>query len=193
MIINIRGTSGSGKSSLVRELMNQADEIEEIRPASAGGKLVGYSLEGLADKDVHVVGSYHTACGGCDGIKTQDEVCARVRRFAKMGHVVFEGLLISHIYGRYKALHQELDGLMGQGPYHWLFLDTPLEVCLENVAKRREARGNTAPLNPTNTIQKWHDSRRVFDKAESDGLDPCWIDFATGAEFMTRLLNQEST
>jgi hypothetical protein len=55
------------------------------------------------------------------------------------------------------------------------FLDTPLEVCLERVRERRARKGNTKELDPTNTVQKWHDSRRVFAKAEADGLNPIWI------------------
>lgn len=181
MIINIRGTSGSGKSTLIRHLMNEAEFVGPIQPTTApftGKQVIGYGLEGLEtfdERDVLVVGRYETACGGCDGIKTQDEVCERVRRFNRLGHVVFEGLLISHIYSRYKLLHEEL--ATPTQPYLWLFLDTPLDVCLSRVQQRRAAAGNDKPFNPVNTTQKWMDARRVFAKAEQDGLQPRWLDW----------------
>jgi thymidylate kinase len=181
MIINIRGTSGSGKSSLVRDLMSAAEDTEPIQPSAypyTGKQVIGYGLDGLDtfdQRDVHVVGRYETPCGGCDGIKTQDEVCQRVRRMSRMGHVVFEGLLISHIYGRYKALHEEL--ATPNQPYLWFFLDTPLDICLSRVQARRASAGNDKPLDPTNTTQKWLDARRVFAKAEQDGLAPRWLNW----------------
>lgn len=186
MILNIRGTSGSGKSTLVTTLMERDPDTSPIWSEDKR-RIVGYELRPYATGRLRVVGKYETACGGCDGIKTQDEVCERVREYAPMGPVLFEGLLISHIYARYQALHHELTA-GGHGPYYWLFLDTPLEVCLDNVRKRREARGKTTPLDPTNTVQKWHDARRVFDKARADGLDPMWVPYDDAANWALELL-----
>ncbi len=167
-IVNIRGTSGSGKSTLVRQLMDRSLSTEQLME---GKRIVGYEL--ALPKLVHVVGRYETACGGCDGIKTQDEVCNRVRQFAAFGDVVFEGLLISHIYGRYRDLTRELT----THRFVWYFLDTPLDICIAQVKQRRLDAGNTKELDVTNTTQKWLDSRRVFQKAQDDGLNPMWLPY----------------
>lgn len=182
MIINIRGTSGSGKTTVVRGLMAAA-QTEQLFADDSRGNLFGpvhpeaYALHGISSRPTYLIGSYEQVCGGCDSISTQDGICDRVRKYAALGHVVFEGLLLSHLYGRYEALDREL----GQ-PYVWAFLDTPLEVCLDRVRARRIARGVTKELNPTNTTQKWGDMRRVAAKAKHAELDVRWLDHNKAVE-----------
>ncbi len=172
MIINLRGTSGSGKSTIVRGIMERADKVTPV--SGTIKKPHAYLLEGYP-RPIYVIGSYENICGGCDGIPTQDAICHRVRTCAAEGDVLFEGLLISHLFGRYQALDRELTEQGHQ--YIWGFLDTPLELCLERVIERREASGRArGPFNPKNTTQKWHDMRRVFKKCEASKLDARWID-----------------
>lgn len=159
MIINVRGTSGSGKTTVVRELMARANLVAKI--GDNAKKPDAYRLA-FPLFDLYVIGSYENVCGGCDAISTQDEICNRVRCYAPMGHVLLEGLLMSHVFSRYAALamelqRQEISSIFG-------FLDTPLDVCLARVNARREARGQTEPVNPTNTTDKWAANRSTFDK-----------------------------
>jgi hypothetical protein len=176
MIVNIRGTSGSGKTTIVRRIMELCGP-----PAPLGGterRPYGYLLAGPG-ADLYVVGSYENVCGGCDGIKTQDEVCERVRGASAQGDVLFEGLLISHLFSRYASLARELSPT----PFIFAFLDTPLEVCLQRVQDRRlQRKPDSPPLNPTNTIQKWHDCRRAYQKFRDAGLDARWVNSYDGAE-----------
>jgi len=159
-IINIRGTSGSGKSTLVRQLMDAHGPVTPL----GSPKILGYQC----GPDLRVVGRYTNACGGCDGIKTQDEVSTRVREYAQHGHVVFEGLLVSGIVERYRALAEELGG------FTFAFLNTPLEVCLERVHQRRAAKGNDRPLDPTLTTAKWERCRQAARRLE--GVAPVvWL------------------
>jgi cytidylate kinase len=168
MIINIRGTSGSGKTWIVEQLREQFDIYTHVKQE---GRVMGYTNP---DYTMFLVGRYESDCGGCDTIKLQDDIVDRVRRFSELGkHVIFEGLLVSHIYGRYAELCREYP----PGTYKWLFLDTPLGICLERVAERRKAKGNMEPLNPYHTELKWHAARQVFRKAEADGFDPQWINY----------------
>ena len=169
MILNFRGTSGSGKTTVVRGLMAKYPTITPLGEFPEK-KPDGYECRPGVDKfnkilpNLYVVGSYKNTCGGCDGIKTQDEACARVRRYAALGDVLFEGLLISHIFGRYKLLDQEMKKEHGHTTI-WAFLDTPLELCLDRIRARRDARAaakgkEPKPLNTQNTEDKWHDARR---------------------------------
>ena len=172
MIINIRGTSGSGKTTAIRGVMHVATLCNPL--AGTPKKPNAYQLDvpGV-DRPVFIIGSYENVCGGCDAIPTQDAVCDFVRHYAPRGHVLFEGLLISHLFSRYQTLDREHHAL--GIPYIWAFLDTPLDLCLKRVADRREARGASRDFNPTNTTQKWHDMRRVFVKAMAAGLDVRWL------------------
>ena len=197
MIINLRGTSGSGKTTVVRALMAKYPAIEPLMVADERGreKIHGYECR-MANfpgnpPNLYVVGSYKNVCGGCDGIKTQDEICNRVRNYAGLaGDVVFEGLLISHLFSRYVNLDREMSSTNSQQTI-WAFLDTPEQVCVDRVKARREQRFSAkclvadekgrvrpehpGPLNEKNTRQKWNDMRRVFQKCTRDGLDARWV------------------
>ena len=187
-VINIRGTSGSGKSTLIRQyLAAHGNGVKVTVPNGKKSLTIGYATEDRPP--TFVVGRYETDCGGCDTIKTQDEICHRVRKFARSGHVLFEGLLVSHIYGRYRDLAIEHTRDRG-GPFHFAFLDTPLELCIERVTQRRLSKGNTKPLDPTNTIQKWHDSRRVFEKCKADGLSVHWLSHENALNGLEALLDR---
>jgi hypothetical protein len=165
MIVNIRGTSGSGKTYLIRAYRDAVGGWVRVGPDAlhpTGYRCVGGTL---------VVGSYEATCGGCDKIKTQDEICARVRGFAaESPNVLFEGLLMSHLFSRYRDLSTELGGIV------FAFLDTPLDICLQRVVARRERRkAAKKPFNPANTTGKWHDMRRVEEKFRIAGHRTTWL------------------
>ena len=195
MVINLRGTSGSGKTTVVRGIMAKGEVVALEGTTGTAKKPEAYALDvnGL-DKPIRIIGSYENVCGGCDSISTQDEICRRIEVYAHQGHVLVEGLLMSHLFSRYAMLDRKLFA-MGI-PFVWAFIDTPLEVCLNRVRARREARGTTTPLNVKNTTDKWHDMRRVFDKCvkqrESDWkkvigykiakLDARWVSHENAVE-----------
>jgi hypothetical protein len=143
-IIDVRGTHGSGKSWVMHSLMEQGDPT----PIIEDGNHLGYLLQKW---DAALVGKYSNVCGGCDGVKTADEVCRRVREFSQTcRHVLLEGILVSHTYSRYDALAKEL------GDYIFCFLNTPLHRCIRRVKSRRLKAGNTKPFNPKNLTSDWH-------------------------------------
>lgn len=164
MVVNVRGTSGSGKSTVVRGIM----AMGTVTPIGAEKKPDGYIVQiPTLDKNVYVVGPYVTACGGCDQITTQDEICDRIRIYSSMGHVLVEGLLMSHSFARYAALDREL--ALSDVHCVWAFLDTPLEVCLDRVRSRREERraitgAEFKELNVKNTTDKHRDNFEVYEK-----------------------------
>lgn len=163
-IVNIRGTSGSGKTTLIRLFR---DHVGGWLPVGQPNKPIGYTC---ADGTM-VVGPYENTCGGCDAVKTQDEIGARVRAFAHDApRVLMEGLLMSHLFGRWAALSEELQASGLADGITFAFLDTPLETCLARVQARRDARGATKPFNPTITTNDWGSVRRTADKFRAAGL-----------------------
>lgn len=165
MILDIRGTHGSGKSWIMRRLLDtswchipgaQPGDVVGIQgPAYKGTKHatekahLGYLL---GKWNAFMLGRYDTDCGGCDGIKTADEVCKRVRDHARtVRHVLLEGILVAHTFQRYSDLAREMEE---QGhPYVFCFLDTPLKTCVARVRSRRMRRGDSRTLNPGNVIR----------------------------------------
>jgi ABC-type dipeptide/oligopeptide/nickel transport system ATPase component len=172
MIVQIQGTSGSGKSTLVRALMKAAQRVQPLTGNSGNASVeADYRLHfgHQGRTHVYVVGKYATPCGGCDQVGSSAEVLRRVRAFAKRGHVVFEGLLLSGGQGTLgRAMLR-----YGRG-FAYAFLDTPLELCLQRVQARREARAQRTGvaaklLNPKNTTSKWHACQRYHLKAHDLG------------------------
>jgi thymidylate kinase len=155
MLINVRGTSGAGKTTVVRALMAQCSHkaIYGVLPRLPEA----YELTLPRCDPVFVIGPYLTPCGGCDRIQPFALVPQLIEKYARQGHVVFEGLLMSTFYGAIGKLMEMWDSVV-------MFLDTPLELCIERVEARRRAAGNFRPFNPKLLAQKYATIARQKDK-----------------------------
>lgn len=147
MIISLRGTHGSGKSHLVRTLIDCYRGVAES--VDGRGRPIAYELVLTNGSKLYVVGSYVNVCGGCDGIQPYSLIWPLVERLAKKGHVIFEGALVSSSYGNIGRASEKYGDAMV-----FAFLDTPLSVCLKRINARRRARGVLEPVNPKNTTYK---------------------------------------
>lgn len=177
MVIDIRGTHGSGKSYIVHTLLENYKHF----PIIEDGEHLGYHLPKL---DAAILGKYDNKCGGCDGIKTADEVCRRVRKFSKKYRVVIlEGILVAHTFKRYSNLAKELDN------YNFCFLNTPLNVCIRRVRQRRLEKGNMKEFNPKNVVKDWHSIwKRVKGKCEESGHNAVEIEYTESYEHIKRII-----
>ena len=152
VIINPRGTSGAGKTELVRRILAEygwrrhagfAGGVEPIwragRPRPFGYRLA----HPLGGRPLVVVGDYEVTSGGCDTIRAADgglqEVIRRAGDYAAAGHdVLLEGQRLSSEYERSAALARS-------HRLHVLRLATPPDQCARNLVGRRRARRNTWP------------------------------------------------
>lgn len=165
MILNIRSTHGGGKSTAVVKLM-QAHIVQPLWPNPRTTKPEAYALTGYK-KDalpIFVIGPYEAACGGVDAIQPYNRIWPLVQKYAKRGHVVFEGALVSSCVGSLgAAMAKRKDCVVA-------YLDTPLQTCLDRIAKRRAKKGDTRPLNPTNTNNKFKSVAGTRAKFEALGV-----------------------
>lgn len=132
MIIQIVGTNGAGKSTVVRAIAARG------RIAGQYVDCVDLRLPGVGDL-VRIVGPYPegVATGGCDALKSLDKVYELVRRGVAEGHsVLFEGAGHTMNQTRGPALLYEL-GV----PFAVVLLTTTLGTCLDGIAARRAERG----------------------------------------------------
>lgn len=161
---NPRGTSGSGKTTIARAILDASGAI----PYEAENKKVRVYRGELDKVPVYVLGSYATTCGGCDTIESVHiaaELIVRHMELPGPGLVVYEGLMISHMIGTVG------DAVRPYGKRHVMaFLDTPLDVCLERIRERRRARGEKRPLNTENTTKDWDAVRRARQNALNQGF-----------------------
>jgi hypothetical protein len=162
LIINPRGTSGAGKSWLVREVMaaHRRDGVEAVPLCREGRpRPMGWRLDHpRGGRPLAVIGHYEATRGGTDTIPLTDggldEVFRLTNALAGDGHgVLLEGLQLSGEVER-TAMLARAQRVRGSRLYV-LCLDTPLSCCVQNVAVRRRA-GQAARPGIERTVQAGH-------------------------------------
>ena len=185
MIINVRGTSGTGKSTVVRNIMKLADG--KIRVMKEGRRQpFGYLLTFPGRKRrVALVGHYETPCGGCDTIQSYEDIYNAVRAGDDAGYdVIYEGLLISGEHARPTQLHNEGRDI------RVIALNTPLDLCIESINERRWAKNpDKPPVKERNTIAKARAVEIAMQKMTEAGLETYWRDRDGAVALIKELLN----
>lgn len=161
MIIQIRGTSGSGKSTVMRQVMDSFENgwWETHR---RGRKQPLYYVNETNDR-LLVLGHYASPCGGCDTIGSARQVYELTTELLAENPqriILQEGLLLSED----TKWSSQLPDLRA------LFLTTPLDRCLRQIESRRKSVGNDKPLNPANTTNRVGVIERARGKLESVGV-----------------------
>lgn len=186
MLISIRGTNGSGKSSIVFGLLKKG--AQRAIYGVLGSRMteaIELSIKGVK-KPIYILGSYHVASGGCDQIQPYELILDLIRKYAVKGHVVFEGVLVSSSYGQVGRLMEE----WGQEAV-FAFLDTSLEQCIENVKKRRFARDDAREFDPHNLTTKYNQIVKNKLKIAQEGkLRVVDLSFGEGLEQVLALLKE---
>jgi hypothetical protein len=188
-VINIRGTHGSGKSTVVRELMRASKICSPIYGVLGRKRPEAYRLtmEGCP-ADTFVLGPYETACGGCDAVQPYALIPQLIEKYAARGSVVFEGALISSCWG---AIGEALERRGRNAAV--LFLDTPLEVCVERVNARRRARGDARAFDASKLAGKHARIARLKEeKAAAGRVQALSVSDATAVATIIGLLRPEA-
>lgn len=183
MIINPRGTSGSGKTWLVRQICDLYGwNRRQMFHQQGRRQPIYYRLpHPFAGSDLYVLGHYETPCGGCDTIQKLDAVYEYVENLSWFGDVLYEGLLVSAEYNRAAELAQHRDLTVFE-------LSTPLEACLANVNARRQARGKEEPVNPKNTESKHRGVARTCERLREAGAEVHFVSSGDALRMCRELL-----
>lgn len=177
MIIQVRGTHGSGKTTTVREVMKRF----ECKPHSIEGRKrpIGYECvyktgkPGKDDVYLWVPGSYENATGGCDTISEIEVIYGIVKQQAEAGfHVLFEGILAQHSAPRVLEL-------VDVHHYLGIVLTTPLELCVERTNQRRAERGKEKLEDDSNIRKEWKSVRSSMDTLRRKGANVVEMDVAS--------------
>jgi hypothetical protein len=145
LIINPRGTSGSGKTELVRRILaeygwRRGGTLDEVQPLFWPRRKApfAYRLQHPLDgRPLIVLGHYGVTSGGCDTIRVKDGGLAEAARladeFATSGYdVLLEGLRLSSDVELSRKL-------AASDAMHVLLLTTPIDECVRNLIGRRRA------------------------------------------------------
>src|SRR5580765_5586023 len=178
MLVKLHGTSGSGKSTVARSLMELGkitllDRAYEVDPQD-------WIVTGI-DQPIYILGTYNSQCGGCDTL-TAGEQIELIHTYAKLGHVFYEGLLGSEYYGKLGEASEPY------GRHHvFAFLNTPIELCIDRVKARRLLKGNTKPLNEDNTRNRVRKIEMLRQKLINQGRNVVDIDHKIASQQVMQL------
>jgi hypothetical protein len=166
--LNIRGTSGAGKSYLTRRLLahypaNVPSFVEGRRrtPISA-------LYTGAKGPPLFALGHYTAEQGGGADTVSRADGFTWLEKAAttKSVNLLWEGVIFSDEVPQTVQLSRLID-------VHVILLTTPLEQCLSDIRARREARGNLKPLSEENTKNRLKSLEKAYTRlrdARHDGL-----------------------
>lgn len=174
-IVNLRGTSGAGKTTIVKAVMERyADKDPQFQEGRR--QPYGYWFTAEGHRPLWVVGHYETATGGCDTIGPyKDGVSGNaIQRCYDIIHmalehecdVIYEGLVVESDVKRCIDLHHKKPGELLV-----ILLSTPIEECIKGVEARRAARGADAEFNHGHLRKKDHEVRKQVTKFKDAGVD----------------------
>lgn len=167
MIINVRGTHGSGKTELVRRVMKR---YRTHKPIHVDGRRlpIGYVCRGSENgRALFVPGHYNpgTLTGGCDTIKDVKTMFRLIRRYAEKDcDVIFEGILAQHSTPNIVKLHA--DGF----DVRVVILNLPIKRSIRGIYARRHANKNYEPLDETNARKEAVDCLTAGAKCRDGGV-----------------------
>jgi hypothetical protein len=170
-IVAIKGTNGSGKSSVVRALIAHLGKAATLR---FHNKEAGYRCP-YGDQSLFVLGKYKSACGGLDSsfsyAGAADDLLLCIDTLAAKGHVACEGVIAITSYGfdrvtRFADKQKRKDRRM-----IFANIDTPAELCIERVKQRRMEAGNHKPFNPEKLLDKYESVIKSQEKLLAAGYD----------------------
>lgn len=141
MIIQIRGTSGSGKTTVMRAVMEALGPWKPV--FREGRKQPLYYVAKTKTQRLAVLGHYEATCGGCDNIGSAKSVYELIQE-VEADVILSEGLLLSEDV----KWSSQLDNLK------IVFLTTDVDTCVQQIKSRRQKAGNEKPLNESNTRKR---------------------------------------
>lgn len=157
IIVNIRGTGGSGKSTVPLQMYASDESKYLIVPEDKS-----YALTVFPKYRFIAIGKYHNKTGGMDGLKTTEMVERSLEEAKKLSRelgydILMEGLLASGLQSRYLAMFQKASS-DGFKPIVLVYT-TPPDVCVKRIMERNGGK----PIKEKHVISKYNATMRAYD------------------------------
>lgn len=133
MIINVRGTNGSGKSEAVRRAAEKLGGFGE--PVFEPGlRKPSYTLN--REYNLAILGHYGCQCGGADRLRFSEVRDLVLRLHGEGWHVLFESMLFSVESKQTLLMYETIQDI------RVIVLNVSPEQAIRNIYARREKTGN---------------------------------------------------
>lgn len=174
MFVHLRGSNGSGKSTVAKALL-QPDAVPCYFDPHGYITMPHPMIRPLVAGEWIAIGKYVTACGGADTVKTTDKLktlCDIACGYALSSgcNVIMEGILPSTVYQTWLDYSQRVEAWAI--PYVNAFMSTSLDECLSRVRARRVAAGSD-PLDfkPELVSAKFATVQRIEERLRAAGRE----------------------
>lgn len=170
MIIQIAGTSGSGKSHLMRSFIAWAREHGTVEAVFTEGRKppLGYMIKIKGrSRCIFILGAYNSPTGGCDTIRDVREVYNLIAEKYENNSIdlLFEGLFVmNHTRGP-----QFVETLPDPSVFKIIQLTTPYATCVASINARREERGEGKLHTKANTKSNFVRAGNYCNKMRNSG------------------------
>lgn len=135
LLVNIRGTNGSGKSTIPVSMKDDPDMYEVVKPYQGKPKKI---LTVFPTYGWVALGSYNRQVGGLDQFPnkafTEKVLRYALKKFPEY-NILMEGILAATTYSTYADLFREVQDSYGIQPVVY-YLMPPVEVCIERIKER---------------------------------------------------------
>jgi predicted ABC-type ATPase len=132
-VINLKGCNGSGKSTVPIRMIKGDEQTVLITMSVDDKKPVATFCPQF---QVVILGTYLTACGGCDSLGNTQVVKELLKKLWKKDvHILYEGVIVGDIKSTF---YEVMIGFRNVHPrdVHFCFMGTKLEECLRRIQKR---------------------------------------------------------
>lgn len=151
LLVNIRGTNGSGKSTIPFSFMNADPYAFELT------YYIGSSEKVLATVFPSMgwlaMGSYRTACGGLDSYKTNEQTFDSIKLIWDLDfNIIMEGVISSTVRGSYLDFFTTINDDMKNSREIVIYnLLPPFNICLDRIQQRNGGK----PIKSDQVMSKY--------------------------------------
>lgn len=170
LLVNIRGTNGSGKSTIPISMKDDPDMYKVIRPYKNKPKKI---LTVFPNYGWVALGAYDRPTGGCDPFPNKNfirKVLVYALKKYPEYNILMEGILIATTYSTYAELFAEMQETYNVQPVIY-YLMPPVETCIERIKKRNGGK----PFKEELVHAKYGMMQRGIKKFQQAGDFPLFV------------------
>lgn len=170
LLVNIRGTNGSGKSTIPVSMKSDPDTYQVVRPYQGKPRKI---LTVFPNYGWVALGAYERQVGGLDGFPskafTEKVLQYALKKFPQY-NILMEGILASTTYSTYAELFRNVQEEWEVQPVIY-YLMPPVEVCIERIKQRNGGK----PFKEDLVQAKYGTMQRGIKKFSEAGEFPLFV------------------